>query len=186
MSLATVDDYETLTGTDVPAGAETDRVQALLDVASAAVQGATGQTIEKARTVETFCLEQLSPVILLDEVPLIEASPDDELVVEHEGEVVPRDHYSVDLSTSTLKHCDCHPWWVGEYAVTYTHGRDPVPPDLVGLVVGAVHSVIAAPAGVASQSVGSYSVAYREGADVAGLGSLGGATVDRYAMPSRT
>ena len=106
MTLATVEDYERLTGTDVPDGAETDRIQALLDVASAAVQGATGQTIERARTTEVVCLDWPRPTLVLDEVPLIEGEDPDTLVVRGpDGEVVPRDHYTALPKTSELKHC---------------------------------------------------------------------------------
>jgi hypothetical protein len=185
-SLVTVEDYERLTGVDVPAEDE-PRVQALLDAASAAVQGATGQTLGRARSTEPVVLEQWRQTLVLDEVPLYEADPDDALIVtDPDGEVVPRDHYDVDLKTSTLKHCDCHPWPPGCYTVEYSHGYDPVPPDLVALIVGSVQGVVAAPAGVQSRSVGSYSVTYRDGADVAGLGALGtgGGMLDRYRVPA--
>jgi hypothetical protein len=188
MSLVTVAEYEALTGVDVPADDEA-RVQAMLDAASAAVQGATGQTIEKARSeAELVILDQWRQTIVLDEVPLIEGDPDDTLVVtDPDGEVVPRDHYTALPGSSSLKHCDCHPWAPGCYSVAYSHGYDPVPADLVALIVGSVQGVLGVPAGVAQQSVGSYSVTFREGSDTAGLAGIGsgsGGMLDRYKVPS--
>ena len=119
MTLATVADYELLTGIDVPTDDE-PRVQAMLDVASAAIQGATGQTIERARTLaEVVIVETPAAALLLAEGPVYEASPDDEVVVRIADEVVPRDHYSVLADSAMLKHCDCHAWWSGCYEVDY-------------------------------------------------------------------
>lgn len=183
MSLVTVADYELLTGTDVPAEQEA-QLQALLDAASAAIQRATGQTIEKARTTdEVHCLEQPRATLMVDEVPIIEADPDDTLVVlAPDGSVEPRANYTVLADSGELKHCDCHPWWMGVYLVTYSHGYDPVPPELQAFICGAVQAVWGVPAGVAQQSVGSYSVTYRDAPGIAALADLSGGILDRYTV----
>ena len=188
MSLATVADFELLTGTDVPADDE-PRVQALLDAASAAVQGATGQTLVLERTTELVVLDYYSPSLLLDEGPVVEdllADPAVEVVVlDPSGELVPRDHYTVLADAAALKHCDCHAWSPGCYSVTYSHGFDPVPADLVALVCGSAARVLAVPAGMAgvqAQSVGSYSVTFRDDAGVGELSMVGGSIVDRYSL----
>lgn len=185
MSLVTVADYEELTGVDVPT-ADEPRVQAMLDAASAAVQRITGQTIEKARTTEQAHVREWRMTLVLDEVPLIEADPDDTLIVTGpSGDVVAREDFVVIAETSELRGVV---WAPGVYEVQYTHGYDPVPADLVALIVGSVQSVMGgAPAGVASQSVGSYSVTYAPGAGTVGgaAGSVEGSPVlDGYRVPA--
>jgi hypothetical protein len=180
----TVEDYERLTGHDVPPEDE-ERVQALLDAAWAAVQGATGQTLSRERTTELVMLDGWRQTLMLGQVPIIEAEPDDTLVVTGpDGEVVPRDHYTVLPESGELKHCDCHPWPPGCYEVTYTHGFDPLPADLVMVVVGSVDSVLTPVGGVTAQSVGSYSVSFAATRTAEDLASVGGSVVDRYRIPS--
>jgi hypothetical protein len=173
-SLATLADYELLTGIDVPDGAASDRVEALLVSATAAIQRETNQTLCSVEgDVLRFCLDQYRQTLVLPEVPVANVE-----VVDPSGVTVPPDHYTVDAASGQLKHCDCRPWAPGEYVVVYDHGFDPVPPDLVALSVGLAQAVAAVPAGVASQSVGSYSVTFREGVGV-GAG-LAGSAVDAY------
>jgi hypothetical protein len=184
MSLVTIDDYERLTGANVPPSDEA-RVQGLLDAASAAFQGATEQTIERARTTELVMLDSYAQALLLDQAPVYEADPDDLLVVtDPHGDVVPRDHYEVLAKSATLKHCDCRPWSPGCYSVTYSHGFDPVPPDVQVLIAAAVSRVERNPAGdlIAQQSAGSWSVTYRDGGSRADLATVGGPMVDRYSL----
>lgn len=166
-TLATLADYELLTGVDVPTNDE-PRVTALLEATTGAIQVLTGQTLlEVVDDVITVCVEPGWPTIVLPEVPVTAVA-----VVDPSGDLVPADHYSVEAAAGLLKHCDCRPWDVGEHTITYTHGYNPVPPDLVAYTVGVTQRGISAPAGVRSQSVGSYSVTYSDNVDAGGSAVL--------------
>jgi len=70
MALATIADYEAITGTTVPDGDETTRISRLLDLASSAVlAGAHGQTIE-ATTTATLTVRPYEGIGYLPQRPV--------------------------------------------------------------------------------------------------------------------
>jgi len=132
MALASVDDYETITGGEV-AEADAQRVADLLAFASSAVlASAHGQQIEAGETVGLH-VEPFEGRVYLPQRPVVAVSA---LTV---GGV------AVDLGGCVVaRGGDGRPAYIerrdggafeGTAVVSYTHGWDPVPGQVVGMVV---------------------------------------------------
>lgn len=160
--LATVDDL-TARGIDT---SDTDAVSAFLAAASAAVRNAAGSTITRQESAVTLWTEP-SRRIELPARPVHGVS-----VVELDGEPVTD---WVLRGSSLWRECrwQCPGAVPSELAVTFDHGFDEVPADVVDLVCSMVGSALAAAdgGGYASttgktyESIDDYRVGFTVGAD---------------------
>lgn len=176
MALASIDDYETITGATVPDGS-TARVQSLLDMAESAVlAGAHGQLIESQqheditlRPVEGVAYFPQRPVtavasVTLSGVELVEGT-DYRWTPGGDGRPAKliRQSNGVDHYWSLPSGVDG--WPADSLAlpvVTYTAGWDPVPPQVVALVVFMAHGLVTNGANPqpTQQTVGPFSASF--------------------------
>lgn len=176
--LASVEDVETLYG-PVPDG-DVARVGRLLEMASAAVRRFTRQTLSLVVDDVVNIPSSGTTVLVLAERPVVSV---DRVEVQHgpgwwwfdgsPDELPARAGWAApDLGRFTwdafgqLRRLDGLTWGArfDPVEVTYTHGYDPVPADLVGLVAGKVASFMAGaaanPEGLRSLQVGAMSETY--------------------------
>lgn len=160
-ALATIADYEAITGTTVASGAETTRVTRLLDLASSAVlAGAHGQLIAQ-NTTTSLVVQPYEGIAYLPQRPIISIT-----TVVYEGAT---------LTTGTdyrhepggngrpaklVRRCNGHDAsWLCDLTVTYIHGWAEVPGQIIGAVVAMVKSTIDNDGGseATSETAGPYS-----------------------------
>lgn len=155
--------------------------QAALDQATTAIQMATGQTLLATESTRLLLDGEGADTLLLPELPVTDVS-----VVRVEGIELDEDDYEWS-STGLLRlrgWCRHFPRRMQSVDVTYSHGFDPVPADLVlatakiacrilagGEVTGATLDGVP----ITHERVGSYSVSYNQG-----LTQTETAVVERY------
>ena len=168
-ALACVSDVEIRLGRTFTSD-EASRVQVLLDDASALVRRYTRQDFTPAAT-DTIVLRESAGVVRLPKRPVTAVSS--VVLVGLNG--VP-DISIVGWGWDGLDVVDVSGWdcvmvnlpeWVQDrswlpstYRVTYTHGYDEVPADIVAVVCGMVGRTMSAPStssGITSETIGSYS-----------------------------
>jgi hypothetical protein len=184
-ALASPDDLKARLGRDLTVE-EAARAEALLDDASAAVRGYTGQTFELVEDDE-IVLRAVGGRITLPGRPVQEVA---RVEVIGGSEALP-DFTTADwlfdgIDTIRVGEGVCiinlpEAWWdedgyPGTYRVTYSHGYATVPADVLGVVCGMVLRVMANPSGYRSETVGSYSVTYA----VPATGEQLGVNLTRY------
>jgi hypothetical protein len=183
VSLASVADYETVTGVTV--GEDSGRIERLLDLASAAVLAeAHGQLIVATEDTEEI-VYPYEGVGRLSQRPVTAVGS---VVVD--GETLDTDEYRWTPGGNRRpaylirrsNGYDCS-WSCREMTVTYSHGWDPVPAQIIVAVVNMVKGVIDLGGGgeVASKSNGPFSVTFVEGSQVNDLRVAGPvkSTLDR-------
>jgi hypothetical protein len=142
MALATVADYETITGLTVASGADTDRVEALLDLASSAIlAGAHGQQIESA-VVTAETIRPYEGVGYFAQRPVTAVAS-----VTYDGDTLTAgtdyrftaggDRRPAKL-IRVINGYDAE--WREPLTVTYTAGWDPVPGQIIAAVVAMTYS----------------------------------------------
>jgi hypothetical protein len=90
-------------------------------------------------------------------------------------------HFTADGAVTRTFGYWSDPRAVGLTTVTYTHGYDPVPDDLVALLYEVAAAMLSDDSGVKqSETLGSWSVTYQSSQDEYGLSPAGRATVARY------
>ena len=157
-ALATTTDVEAVIGRELT-GAETPRVERLLEFASAAVRTYIGQVFDRViEDAHTFS----GPGVYrrLPQRPVVEV-----VSVVDNGTAIGSDLYSVNVDTGVLVRRRFDEWsawtvpsvWVGPTVVTYTHGYLNIPADVVGVVAEAAARKFQNPAGVKQQSLGGWS-----------------------------
>lgn len=161
MALASISDYEAITGEAVPSG-DVTRVNKLLAFASSAVlASAHGQLIEGGETVGLE-VEPFEGRVFLPQRPVIEVS------------ALSVDGVQIDLGDCVvvrggngrpayIARRDGAPF-VGAAVVSYEHGWDPVPGQIVGMVVAVAVSNMqfgAAPQPT-QRTAGPFSESYKE------------------------
>ena len=156
--LATLDDLDALGVTGDP-----DDLNRLLDAASAAARNYCGWLIGPTQTNTLLHGRHGGKVVTLPTLYLIDVHS---VVVDGSTlEAVPAFLQSGVLQTqlpSTFSSCD----------VVCDHGYNPIPADVSIAVAGMVSRVTAAPAGVAQERLGAWSVSYRDaGVSVDPLGA---------------
>jgi hypothetical protein len=156
--LATRADVAALAGTDVSLVAP-DRIDRLLEMASAAVRNWTHQSISLVIDDDVIVISDGTAELVLAERPVVEVSF---------AQVEDREPVG-DLSWDSFGHLrrrDGLPWGqrYDHVAVTYTHGWDPVPDDVAGLVAAKVALFLAAteanPSGLSKVQTGVISATY--------------------------
>lgn len=184
-ALASPDDLKARLGRDLTAE-ETARAGALLDDASAAVRGYTGQSFELV-TGDDVVLRAVGgrvtlpgrPVQEVTQVEVIGGSPALPDFVTGDWLFDGIDTVRIGDGAAIVNLPEA--WWdddgyPGTYRVTYSHGYATVPPDVVAVVCGMVLRALANPSGYRSETVGSYSVTYA----VPATGEQLGVNLTRY------
>lgn len=151
--LADLPDY----ATRYPGPRDDHQVVALLAEASSLVREVSGQHISLV-TDDTVALDgSLSRHLWLPEVPIVSVSS-----ITLDGVPADPSTYRIEHDRRTLKRALGMTWDCDTVEVTYTHGWDPVPGWIVGLVCSTVQRSIrpAAQLGVQAQTTGSQTVQY--------------------------
>ncbi len=166
MALATLSDYQTLTGTTVASGDQA-RVTALLGYAEAAVRQATDQAIESA-TYTDVRLETVDGLAYFPQRPVTAVSS---VVVNDVALTVDTDYRWTSGGKGRpallVRKVNDHDWsWVAgdEIVVTYTAGWSTIPKQLTAVVVQAAHGVVVNGANRQpnQQTVGPFSASFPE------------------------
>lgn len=170
MAFATEAELEAYTGTSIA----TDRATLLLDLATGAIQGYTGQTISRVTNDEVVLVGNWGSTLTLPERPAVAptavAIGDTALTADtdyvFDGRWTLHRGTKVDgvLSVNGPDYL-INGWgdWGGpgaQVTVTYTHGFATIPNDIKGVCLALAARSLASPDGVNSESVGSYSVSY--------------------------
>ena len=172
--LAEVRDVEVMLGR-LLSDDEVERVSAFLAMTSTAVRRHTHQTLSEVKEHEVTVSSTGSSVLVLAERPVTDVS----LVVLHRAEILPP-YFTWD-SFGHLTRLDGWPWGLryDPITVVYTHGWNPIPDDVVGLVAAKVAGFLTTsavnPGGLRALQVGAMSETYSNaaGTDVAlGPGAL--------------
>lgn len=163
--LADVADLAALTGRDL-----TDPVLSLaLSRASARFRSAVRSTVTRVDDDEVTLEGDGSRSLLLPDVPVLSVTS-----VTAGGETVPGYRWFRD---GRLRRLPGWPGWPDDrVTVVYSHGHDPVPADIVEVVLHAAQAILATQPGVQTMAIGGQSVTF-ERAGVTGAWSV---AVDRY------
>lgn len=186
-ALATIADVEARLARDLT-GAEETRMARLLDDASAAVRGYTGQDFDVA--TETVRLKARTGVLRLPQRPVTAVSA----VEDPDDNAIDYDWWGDDrVYVSSLSPLN---WWelngrrtpVLYLDVTYTHGYATVPDDIVAVVCQMAmraYGVDPVDSGKTSESIANYSYSTGGAAAAGGVGMLNDerAVLDRYRRP---
>jgi hypothetical protein len=135
------------------------RVQTAIEVASAAVRTKTGQQLTQIS--ETITLPASgSQVLTLPQFPVTAISS-----VTRDGATLDATAYSWVSPTGIITTLDGSRWLSPQLiTVTYTHGWNPLPRDLAGVVLSKAKRWLDSPGGqdVQSETLGSWSVTYAQ------------------------
>lgn len=187
-SLATIVQLEARLGRDIPNGTETTQAQALLDDASAAVRGYTGQSFDEDETTERIWPRDGR--IRLSQRPVIEVSA----VKNVDGNDISFTWYegdSVVVGATPLNYFEVNGIGTQPVDVTYEHGYATVPEDIVAVVCQIAGRALTRPAdeaGLTQESIAGYSYSLGAAAGAGPLGMLADekAVLDRYRKPIGT
>jgi hypothetical protein len=186
MALATISNYEIITGQTVASGDE-PRIEALLEMASdAIINGAHGQLIAEATSIDVelrphagVCYFPQRPVVAVESVAIVNADGTEEALTEGDDYrwTPGGDRRPAKLIRRRFGRDD---WWgsvtdnsvIGEVSmaepvvkVTYTHGWNPAPGPIIGTVCAMVRAMVSSGGGPAMQqtSVGPFSGTVADG-----------------------
>lgn len=161
MALATIQDLTAVMARDL-SGTDLPRAQRLLEIASARVRTFTGQTFEYAETTDRLPVRNRK--VRLPQRPVIDVSAvtdinDVAISFEWLGGNV------VDIFTTVLNEWEIEPRRTRLRAVkvTYEHGYEAVPDDVVGIVCDMTAAALDSPpeqVGVQTETIGPASVSY--------------------------
>lgn len=151
---ATVADLANYLGEAIPAA--DPRAEFLLDLASAAVQGYTRQTIELVNNDPIVLNGPGNRVLLLPELPVVGVS-----AVSVAGTALVAGDWKL-TDAGILWRADGTSWGtgVGLVAVTYSHGYAVIPDDIRAVVLAAAGRGLSNPTGATREQIGNYSIAY--------------------------
>lgn len=159
VALATADDLAAVMARDLSAS-DLLRAERLLDIASAKVRTHTGRTFTRTTTTDTLPVRNRK--VRLPQRPVVEVSAvtdlnDIAVTFEWDGRNVLElaafdlDWFEREARRSRLK----------SVKVTYEHGYDPVPDDVIGIVCDMTAAALDAPpeqVGVQSESIGPFAM----------------------------
>lgn len=177
--LATIEDVAARLGRCLT-GDEATRMEAILDDASASVRAYTGQQFTEATSTETFRVRR--NVVVLPQRPVTDVANAGGAYFRWDGD--DRVHFSLG-STDTF---EWEPWIGGgprTVEITYTHGYDEIPADIVGVVCSiALRAFGRRPedGGLQQESIAGYSYSVGSAGAAGGFGLLPDerAVLDRY------
>lgn len=200
-SLATTADLETYLGKPIVGTAQEPRAQALLDQASAVVRRLTEQTITAVTDDVEVHDAPGGQLLILRQLPVNGVAS---IVDAVDGAIDPGD-YTVDPKTGAVwRWCwgmwmPWAVWWTGwssgpvwqrqRITVTYSHGYEDVPADLVGVCCGMTDRALfsAGTGGVVSEFIGGYryQLGSMGGVGGVGLSAAEQTVVDTYRVPQQ-
>lgn len=162
-ALATVADVEAVTGRTFAAGAETNRVTRLLELASAAVRAYTGQTLSAVADDVVPVRPDGGYRFRLPQRPVTAVAS-----ITRGGSPLAATSYW--WSRAGMVESVYGTWGVDVLTVTYSHGFTPVPDDVILAVCQIVARNLVNPEGIRSETIGETSVVYAIPASGFGLG----------------
>lgn len=187
MAFATPEDVATLIQRDLSA-ADTATVEYLLDLATAVVQGYTGQKIERASS--TVTLKPRSGKVRLPQRPVVSVTS----VVGVNGLAVFWEFDGIGTITASSIPIANGPdepvgLWTKPLRVTYEHGYDPVPSDISAVVTQVAARAFGTPpdrSGLSQEGISTYQYSIGPAAAQGPLGLMAGerAVLDRYRLPA--
>lgn len=156
--LATAEDVEAVLGSPV----DPTTADRLSEMASAVVERYCRRGFSLVEDDE-IVVSVTDGVLRLPAPPVVEVTS----IVDPDGSTVDPDTYTVTLASglvtldwTTVDWCPpfhTRGWACGDYEITYTHGYDPVPDDVVFVVASMVARQITNPQGYSSETLGDYS-----------------------------
>lgn len=187
-ALATTAEFEARLGRALTAGAETDRVEALLDDVSAVVRAYTGQQITSSSTTDR--IQVRNGTVRLPQRPVTAVAGVDNVDGDpigyswDAGDAIYLDGFNPSRSFEVAPFINRTPW----VDVTYTHGYATVPADIVAVVcqmVGRAFGRTAETAGVTQESIAGYSYSVGAAAAAGPMGMLADERriLDKYRRP---
>jgi hypothetical protein len=150
-ALATLDDLEAVTGAPID---DATRAERLLEMAGAAVARWCRRTLVGVSHDE-IAVQVVDGAMWLPNAPVTEVSE----ILGPDGATIAQAGYEVTLRGEIVRAWG-H-WAPGKYSVTYTHGYDPIPPDIALAVCQMVSRVLAGTTdGVSRETIGEATVEY--------------------------
>jgi hypothetical protein len=153
-----------LTDLELVAGFTPDAARAtrLLEMASAAVRRYTGRSFEYVADDEVVVRTNADCRLRLPNGPVSALTAINGPVGDDATDLEDVDLLTVDALGFVSGTFTC-----GGYTVTYTHGYDPIPDDVIDVVCQiAAHRLAGPSSGLASESLGDWSASYRDTAEV--------------------
>jgi hypothetical protein len=151
-SFAAVADLVTYLNHTFAAGAETERAQQALDLASSDIKNYTQQMIEEMED-DTITLDGPdSCELVLPEIPVTVIAS-----VEIDGEALAADDYELSGAAGILRRVNGATWGTkfGSIEVTYTHGYAAIPTDVKSVCLALAARKLTNPAALTSEDVGA-------------------------------
>lgn len=168
VSLATIADLEVVLGSEIADGADTDRAERLIEMASATVEDWCGRAFTKVTDDVISVKVGRNGLLRLPNGPVASVGS----VVSVDGDTVDADAYTL---RGDIIYRTCGSWWPGLWTVTYTHGYDPIPDSVIKAVCKLVAlDMSGASIGYQSESLGDWSGTVRANAEQEILASLRG------------
>jgi hypothetical protein len=170
MAFATLDDLKPLLLTPLASGAPTTRAEALLEQAARRIRAYTRRTFVKV-TDDVIVIRSVGSKVRLPQTPVIAVTA--VKLIDYLGNRYPIPTYGFDaIDTVDLAFYDLvlnlptilafNTTWNGSVEITYSHGYDTVPEDIVALNAELVARILNSPlngmSGVRSSTTGPYSV----------------------------
>lgn len=159
VALATIDDLAAVMARDL-SDSDLERCTTLLDIASQRVRTHTGQTFTKVTTTDV--LRVRNKRVKLPQRPVVSVGSVTDLNDITVG--FDRDGLTVlDLARTPVNAFEIEPRRTGlrTVKVTYTHGYDPIPADVIGVVCDLAAAALDTPpeqSGVQSETLGPFSM----------------------------
>lgn len=173
-ALATIPDLEARIGTLTPA--QNARATALLDDASALIRNHTRQEFEEA-TDDVAVVRGIGLVIELPQRPVTAVTA---VVAIGSPPSADKPLDANDYSWDGLNKIEISPavHWLdfrgaGTYRVTYSHGYNPIPDDVIAITCNVVNRVLTAPSltdGMTQETVGQYTYQIQQSMGTVGAG----------------
>lgn len=177
--LVSQDDYTETFGLTNVSSADAARIQTALEIASAAVRSKTRQQLSVV--TETITLPATgNHVLTLPEFPVTAIT-----AVTRDGAALTADAWSWISPVGVVTTLDGSRWLTPQViTVTYTHGWDPLPRDLAGVVLSKAKRWLESPTGqdVQSETLGSWSVTYSQTQSGGGFTAEEEDILSRYAL----
>ncbi len=178
--IVTTDDFFEWVGVTAPSAEETARAQTALEIVSALVRSKTGRQL--TRITEAITMDGSGRrEITLPDYPVVSITSITEVRTAG-GTAEAVTGYLFSPNTGLVDRTDFHSWTSLRNSITvnYTHGYDPLPRDLAGVVLSFSKRLYDAPdsAPITQEVLGAYSVSY--GAGGVGLTDWEADVISRY------
>jgi len=169
----------------LPLASDDPTATLLLDIASGMVRDYLKQQLDPV-TDDVVVLDPINGAyVMLPELPVADVTMLETLDTSQSPAVwttVDPSTYTVSLNLGIIAGLPgCGIFWPSvpaSWRVTYSHGFNPVPSSLVGVVLGVAARAYSSPAGIEQERVGGYQVKYA--VEAAGFSAIEMITLNRY------